>query len=93
MVESAFPSGPATAAPHRRRTSPLWRRTGAATLALALMGGSYAFVLAQVGGDRGIPPTASSADIEVTGIEVDVVGETGEEAREEAWKQIGRAHV
>ncbi|MEQ8411206.1 MAG: heavy-metal-associated domain-containing protein [Erythrobacter sp.] len=58
--------------------------------ALALLAGGYALVLAQVSGERGIAPTASSADIEVRGIEVDVTGDTGEEARQQAWREAQR---
>lgn len=66
-------------------------RTGAgALLALALLGGTYALVLAQVSGDRGIAPTAASADIEVRGIAVDATGETPEKARAEGWRQAQR---
>lgn len=49
-------------------------------MALALLGGGYG-LLAQVAGDRGIAPTAASADIEVKGISVDVQGKSAEEAR------------
>ncbi len=59
-------------------------------LALALLGGGYALVLAQVSGDRGIAPTASSADIEVRGIEVDVRADNAMEARSTAWRQAQR---
>lgn len=62
----------------------------AALLAIVLLGGGYALVLAQVSGDRGIAPTASSADFEVRGIEVDVRADSGMEAREEAWRQAQR---
>ncbi|MFU7529146.1 heavy-metal-associated domain-containing protein [Qipengyuania sp. ASV99] len=62
----------------------------AALLALILLGGGYAFVLAQVSGERGIAPTASSADIEVRGIKVDTRGETAEEARNLGWQQAQR---
>jgi hypothetical protein len=66
-------------------------RTGAgAVLALALLGGTYALVLAQVSGDRGIAPTAASADIEVRGINVDVTGETAEKARANGWREAQR---
>lgn len=68
--------------------SPRW--VLAAILALALLGGGYALVVAQVTGDRGIAPTASSSDIEVRGIEVDVRAETGEAARQKAWQQAQR---
>ena len=66
---------------------PRWlRQLAAAMLAVALLGGGFALVVAQVSGERGIAPTASSADIEVRGISVDVTAETGEEARRKAWR-------
>jgi hypothetical protein len=57
--------------------------------ALALASGG-AIVLAQVLGDRGIPPVAASTDIEVHGIKVDAVGKSPEEARENGWKLAQR---
>lgn len=66
------------------------RRGGAALIALVLLGAAYALVLAQVTGDRGIAPTASSVDVEVRGIEVDVRAANGEEARQEAWRRALR---
>ncbi|MFN4038898.1 MAG: heavy-metal-associated domain-containing protein [Erythrobacter sp.] len=66
-------------------------RMGAgAVLALALLGGTYALVLAQVSGDRGIAPTAASADIEVRGIAVDVTAENSGKARAEGWREAQR---
>ncbi|BDI61610.1 hypothetical protein MACH05_21700 [Qipengyuania nanhaisediminis] len=62
----------------------------AAVLALGLLAGGYALVLAQVSGERGIAPTASSADLEVRGIAVDVRAESGAEARDQAWRQAQR---
>ncbi len=68
-----------------------WLRYGiAAILVFGLLCGAYALVLAQVGGQRGIAPTASSADIEIRGIKVDVTAETGLEARSKAWKEAQR---
>lgn len=61
-----------------------------ALLALGLLGGGYALVLAQVSGERGIAPTASSADIDVRGIEVDVRADTAAEARDQAWREAQR---
>jgi len=58
--------------------------------AFALLAGGYALVEAQVGGDRGIAPTASNADIQIDGIEVDVRAETGEQARRQAWAEAPR---
>lgn len=73
------------AAPSR----PLWRGLGGAALALALLGGGYALV-AQVAGERGIAPTAASADIEVKGISVDVTADSAEEARAKGWREAQR---
>jgi hypothetical protein len=64
-------------------------------LALALLAG--AVLVAQVSGDRGIAPVASTTDISIGGIEVNVVGKDGEEARmlgwrdaqRQAWKKLG----
>ncbi|SFF83869.1 hypothetical protein SAMN05518801_102110 [Novosphingobium sp. CF614] len=56
----------------------------AAVLALAGIGGAR--LVAQIEGDRGIAPLANSEDIQVNGIEVDVSGKSGAEARIEGWK-------
>jgi hypothetical protein len=64
--------------------------------ALALLAAAAALV-AQVSGDRGIAPVASSTDIEVHGIKVDVTGKNSQDARlngwrlaqKEAWKKLG----
>ncbi|MEL7447403.1 MAG: heavy-metal-associated domain-containing protein, partial [Pseudomonadota bacterium] len=61
-----------------------------ACLAFAFIGVGTAVLIAQVTGDRGIAPTASSADVEVRGIEVDVRAGSGEEARQQAWRQAQR---
>ena len=53
--------------------------------ALALAAGVALF--AQVSGERGIPPVAASTDISVGGIEVNVVGKSPEDAREQGWMQ------
>jgi hypothetical protein len=53
---------------------------------LALAG----ILVAQVGGDRGIAPVATSTDIEVTGIQVNVVGDNPEDAREQGWMEAAR---
>jgi hypothetical protein len=77
-------SGPA-AAPSQA----LKRWLGGAAFALALLGGGYA-LLAQVAGERGIAPTAASADIEVKGISVDVTADSAEEARAKGWREAQR---
>jgi hypothetical protein len=60
-------------------------------LLAAIVGGAVlagaAVLIAQVSGDRGIPPVAASTDISVGGIEVNVVGKSPEDAREQGWKQ------
>ncbi len=75
-----------------------WRPGPAAQLLLALGVGlcvALAVIgpdrlIAQIEGDRGIPPIANSDDIQVSGIEVDVTGKTGEEARIDGWKLAQR---
>ncbi|RXZ65654.1 heavy-metal-associated domain-containing protein [Pelagerythrobacter rhizovicinus] len=61
----------------------------AAATMLALLAAAAA-LWAQVEGDRGIAPVASSGDIEVGGVEVDVRGENAEDAREKGWREAQR---
>lgn len=71
-----------------------WRPGPAATLlgglgvalAVALVAIGPARLIAQVEGDRGILPVATSSDIEMAGITVNTTGKTGWEARLEGWK-------
>ena len=70
------------------RFGPLTRAAIAVAVALA---GVVALVgpvklIAQIEGDRGIAPVISSGDIEVDGIDVDVTGKTGQEARTAGWR-------
>ncbi|MBB5734025.1 hypothetical protein FHS61_003072 [Altererythrobacter atlanticus] len=58
----------------------------AALLAVGLAGALWA----QVSGERGIAPVATSADIEVHGIEVNVTGKSPEDARENGWREAQR---
>ncbi|KMS60424.1 hypothetical protein V474_01720 [Novosphingobium barchaimii LL02] len=71
------------------RISPMGRKAliigGVAALALCVVGGVR--LAAQIEGDRGIAPLANSEDIQVNGIQVDVTGKTGAEARLAGWKQ------
>ena len=67
-------------------SSPHARRLLAAIVGGAVLAGA-AVLIAQVSGDRGIPPVAASTDISVGGIEVNVVGKSPEDAREQGWKQ------
>lgn len=71
-----------------------WRPGPAATLlgglgvalAVALVAIGPARLIAQVEGDRGILPVATSSDVEISGITVNTTGKTGWEARLEGWK-------
>ncbi|WP_246034424.1 heavy-metal-associated domain-containing protein [Qipengyuania marisflavi] len=45
---------------------------------------------AQISGERGIAAVAATNDIQVGGIEVDIHGDTGEEARQEGWVEAQR---
>lgn len=53
------------------------------TVALGLLA---AVLVAQMEGDRGVPPIASSGDFEVGGIKVDVYGDNAQAARESGWR-------
>lgn len=88
MRASLYPSGPAVAS-QRPLRRPLHRWLGGAVISLALLGGGYALV-AQVAGERGIAPTAASADIEVKGISVDAQGKSAEDARANGWREAQR---
>lgn len=49
-----------------------------------------ATLYAQIEGNRGIAPVASSGDFEVNGILVDATGKNSLEARENAWREAQR---
>ena len=67
------------------------RRTRSALVAGALLLAALgAALIAQVSGDRGIAPVASSTDIEVRGIEVNVTGDSPQDAREKGWREAQR---
>lgn len=57
-------------------------------LAALVAGG---MLVAQVAGDRGIAPVASSTDIEVRGVRVNVTGSDAEDARMKGWLEAQRA--
>jgi len=59
-------------------------------LAIVLAAIGPARLIAQIEGDRGIAPIASSTDIQVTGIEVNTTGKNAEEARAAGWKEAQR---
>jgi hypothetical protein len=58
-----------------------------AALALGLGGNS---LIAQIEGDRGIAPVATTGDFEVTEIQVDEKGDNAEDARANGWKAAQR---
>jgi len=66
--------------------APLSRRLLAILAGGVALAGAAALI-AQVSGDRGIAPVATSTDISVGGVEVNVVGKNPEDAREQGWKQ------
>ncbi len=86
-----------TVAP-RTFSSRNWRPGPAATLltglALALLVALFAVgparLLAQIEGDRGIIPVASTSDIEVLAVEVNSTGNNAEEARLNGWQEAAR---
>ncbi|TWH85345.1 hypothetical protein IQ25_02105 [Novosphingobium taihuense] len=65
------------------------RRAMGLALALVLGVGGAALV-AQIEGDRGIPPIASNGDYEVRGITVNVSGDNAEDARNKGWREAQR---
>lgn len=60
----------------------------AGAIAVAAIG--PARLIAQIEGERGIAPVASTADIEVDGIAVNTTGKTAEEARRNGWREATR---
>jgi hypothetical protein len=95
-------SQPLPFAPLRRSLTALgpslWLGALLGLVALALAG---AALWAQVAGERGIAPVASSTDIEVRGIAVNATGDSAEDARINgyreaqrlAWKKVGGADL
>ncbi|WP_298284604.1 heavy-metal-associated domain-containing protein [Novosphingobium sp.] len=55
-----------------------------------LMAAGGAALVAQIEGDRGIPPIASNGDFEIRGIEVNVSGDNAEDARINGWREAQR---
>lgn len=74
------------------RTVPPRRYAVAAIAAVALLLGAFAGreLIAQVAGDRGIPPVAATGDIEVHGIKVNVLGRNAQDARDQGWQLAQR---
>jgi len=57
----------------------------ALALGLAVVGPDR--LIAQIEGDRGIPPAATTSNIHIGGIEVETTGKTAEEARMAGWRE------
>lgn len=67
------------------------RNRKALIIGLALIAGlGGAALVAQIEGERGIPPIASNGDFEVRGIEVNVGGDNPEAARSNGWREAAR---
>ena len=67
------------------------RNRKALLLGIALLAGlGGAALVAQIEGDRGIPPIASNGDFEIRGIEVNVSGDNAEDARSNGWREAAR---
>ncbi len=62
----------------------------ALTLAAALLLAGPASLWAQVEGDRGIVPVASTSDIQVSDVEVNTAGSSAQEARSKGWEEAAR---
>ncbi|TMM50370.1 heavy-metal-associated domain-containing protein [Qipengyuania marisflavi] len=69
---------------------PAWPRPALVFGALLLLCAAGFAVWAQISGERGIAAVAATNDIQVGGIEVDIHGDTGEEARQEGWVEAQR---
>ncbi len=70
-----------------RRSMTIWA-LAALALVFALL--AVQVLWAQVEGERGIAAIASSSDIDVSGIEVDVRGSNAEDARARGWREAQR---
>lgn len=68
-------------------TAPTVRRPWVLIAVALALAAAAAALVAQVGGDRGIIPVASSEDIEVRDIKVDVTGKNSEDARLKGWRE------
>ena len=76
--------------PLSRRFSPRFPAfAGVAAFAVLIMV-AVAALVAQVGGDRGISPVATTMDIEVRGIDVSATGDNPADARNNGWLEAQR---
>ena len=65
-------------------------RLALAGAGLLVLGTGGAVVWAQIEGDRGIAPVASTGDFEVSGVDVETTGQTADEARTAGWHAATR---
>ena len=78
-------------APALRLHTPSRKAWIAAAFALAVLGAiAWQALFAQVEGDRGIAAVASTTDISIGGIDVNVTGKDSEDARENGWQLAQR---
>ena len=89
---SPMASTPTPLPARNRRVAAAAALLGAGALALAagLLVLGPARLLAQIEGDRGIVPLASTSDIQVSGVAVNTAGTNGDEARLEGWQAAAR---
>ncbi|MEO5597554.1 MAG: hypothetical protein ABIQ66_02945, partial [Novosphingobium sp.] len=74
-----------------RSATAIWTGCGLAFVAaMALIIIGPARLMAQIEGERGIPPLAVSHDIEVDGLTVNTTGKTAQEARIAGWAEAKR---
>ena len=66
------------------------RKALIATGVALVLGLGGAALYAQIEGERGIAPIASTGDFEVSGIEVNTTGKTADEARAAGWREAQR---
>ncbi len=66
------------------------RRIALAGAGLLVLGVGGAMVWAQIEGDRGIAPVASTGDFEVTGVDVETTGKDADDARMAGWRTATR---
>lgn len=74
--------------PRRWRPGPATTLLGGLgmALAVALVAVGPERLIAQIEGDRGITPVATSADIHITGVAVETTGDSAQDARRKGWK-------
>ncbi len=80
----------ASLTPSRRFNSRAFAQTLAVLAAMICAMLLSRVLIAQVEGDRGIAAIVSSSDLDVSGIKVDVRGDTAQAARERGWRQAQR---